>query len=51
VITTKEKLPVANPIQAIRGFNDILPSETRLWQHVESLLREILYGYGYREIR
>jgi histidyl-tRNA synthetase len=51
VITTKEKLSVANPIQAIRGFNDILPSETRLWQHVESLLREILYGYGYREIR
>jgi histidyl-tRNA synthetase len=53
VITTKnkEKLSVANPIQAIRGFNDILPSETRLWQHVESLLREVLYSYGYREIR
>ncbi len=51
MITTKEKLPVANPIQAIRGMNDILPSETHLWQHVESLLREILYGYGYREIR
>ncbi|MES2217696.1 MAG: histidine--tRNA ligase [Pseudomonadota bacterium] len=42
---------MANPIQAIRGMNDILPSETHLWQHVESLLREILYGYGYREIR
>jgi histidyl-tRNA synthetase len=51
VITTKEKLSVANPIQAIRGFNDILPSETRLWQHVESLLREVLFSYGYREIR
>jgi histidyl-tRNA synthetase len=51
VITTKEKTTVANPIQAIRGMNDILPSETRLWQHVESLLREILHGYGYREIR
>ena len=51
MITTKEKLPVANAIQAIRGMNDILPSETHLWQHVESLLREILYNFGYREIR
>jgi histidyl-tRNA synthetase len=42
---------VANPIQAIRGMNDILPSETRLWQHVESMLKEILHSYGFDEIR
>ena len=42
---------MANPIQAIRGMNDILPSETRLWQHVESMLKEILHSYGFDEIR
>jgi histidyl-tRNA synthetase len=42
---------VINPIQAIRGMNDILPSETRLWQHVENMLQEILHSYGFDEIR
>lgn len=42
---------MANPIQAIRGMNDILPSETHLWQQVEKTLREILHSYGYQEIR
>jgi histidyl-tRNA synthetase len=42
---------VTSPIQAIRGMNDILPSETRLWQSVETILREILHSYGYQEIR
>jgi histidyl-tRNA synthetase len=42
---------VANPIQAIRGMNDILPSETRLWQHVENMLQEVLHSYGFDEIR
>jgi histidyl-tRNA synthetase len=42
---------VATPIQAIRGMNDILPSETRIWQYVETILREILHSYGYQEIR
>lgn len=42
---------MANPIQAIRGMNDVLPSETYLWQQVENTLREILHSYGYQEIR
>jgi histidyl-tRNA synthetase len=42
---------VTNSIQAIRGMNDILPTETRLWQNVENTLREILHSYGYQEIR
>lgn len=42
---------MANPIQAIRGMNDILPSETPLWQNVEGVLRSILHSYGYHEIR
>lgn len=38
-------------IQAIRGMNDILPPETFLWQHAETIFRRILQGHGYREIR
>lgn len=40
-----------NPIKAIRGMNDILPSETFLWQYVENILRDILQSFGYQEIR
>lgn len=40
-----------NPIQAIRGMNDILPNEIFLWQFVESTLRNILKSYAYQEIR
>lgn len=42
---------MVNPIQAIRGMNDILPSETFLWQFVENTLRNVLHNYGYQEIR
>ncbi|MDR3492589.1 MAG: histidine--tRNA ligase [Gammaproteobacteria bacterium] len=42
---------MANPIQAIRGMNDILPTDTYLWQQVESTLQNILQSYGYSEIR
>ncbi|MBL8259439.1 MAG: histidine--tRNA ligase [Candidatus Competibacteraceae bacterium] len=42
---------MANPFQAIRGMNDILPAESALWQRLEATLRETLAAYGYREIR
>ncbi|TNF99150.1 MAG: histidine--tRNA ligase [Gammaproteobacteria bacterium] len=32
-------------------MNDILPSQTSLWQHIEDCLSNILSDYGYREIR
>lgn len=38
-------------IQAIRGMHDILPQDTPVWRHVESVLRGILDSYGYQEIR
>ncbi len=38
-------------IQPIRGMNDILPEQSRCWQHLEAIVREILGAYGYREIR
>lgn len=40
-----------NPIQAIRGMNDILPHEMPYWQFLEQTLRDLLAGYGYEEIR
>ncbi len=38
-------------IRPVRGMNDILPDQTPVWQHVETVLREILEAYGYRELR
>ncbi|MBI2383258.1 MAG: histidine--tRNA ligase [Gammaproteobacteria bacterium] len=38
-------------IQSLRGFNDILPSDSAAWQHVEACAREVFAAYGYGEIR
>jgi histidyl-tRNA synthetase len=38
-------------IQAIRGMNDILPTQTPIWQQIEFTLRKVLETYGYQEIR
>jgi len=42
---------VAKAIQAIRGMNDCLPSETNVWQMVEAVLRRVASNYGFAEIR
>ncbi|MEY4921460.1 MAG: histidyl-tRNA synthetase [Pseudomonadota bacterium] len=42
---------MAKNIQAIRGMNDYLPADTALWQHIEGILKQVLAGYGYSEIR
>jgi len=42
---------VSKAIQAIRGMNDCLPSETHIWQMVESVLRRVASNYGFAEIR
>jgi len=42
---------VSKTIQAIRGMNDCLPSETPIWQKVESILRRVASNYGFSEIR
>ncbi len=38
-------------IQAIRGMHDILPEHSPRWHEVESIIRNVLDSYGYREIR
>ena len=42
---------MSKQIQAIRGMNDCLPSESGLWQYVESTIRQVVASYGYQEIR
>ncbi len=38
-------------LQAIKGFNDILPAETNTWQWVENVFQQLLSSYNYGEIR
>lgn len=38
-------------IQLIRGFKDILPGETGLWQKIEETAKELFEDFGYSEIR
>ena len=38
-------------IQAVRGTNDILPSDIKKWHFVEGTARQILENHGYSEIR
>jgi histidyl-tRNA synthetase len=42
---------VSNPIQPVRGMNDVLPGETVLWQHVERTAQRLFAAYGYEEVR
>jgi histidyl-tRNA synthetase len=42
---------VAKQIQAIRGMNDILPTQSPIWQKLETVLRDTVSAYGYSEIR
>ncbi|MBW2109591.1 MAG: histidine--tRNA ligase, partial [Deltaproteobacteria bacterium] len=38
-------------ITRIRGFQDILPHQTGLWQHVETVAREVFDVFGFLELR
>jgi len=42
---------MSQPLQAIRGMNDILPDEAPLWERFEDTVRSWLRSYGYRNIR
>ncbi|MDO2947372.1 histidine--tRNA ligase [Aeromonas simiae] len=42
---------MAKQIQAIRGMNDCLPEQSPAWQKVEEILRQVMAGYGYSEMR
>lgn len=38
-------------LQAIRGMNDLLPTESAVWQYLEATVADVLQRYGYNEIR
>ena len=40
-----------NKFQSVKGFYDILPDVTPLWQRLEDTARQVLNQYGYRNIR
>lgn len=42
---------MSKTIQALRGMNDLSPTETPLWQWVEGHIRETFASYGYTEMR
>ena len=42
---------MAKNIQAIRGMNDCLPTQSPLWQKVESAVKSVVSAYGYNEVR
>ncbi|MGL4455583.1 MAG: histidine--tRNA ligase [Plesiomonas sp.] len=42
---------MAKQIQAIRGMNDCLPTDTPVWQKIETTVKSVLSSYGYSEIR
>lgn len=37
--------------KSIRGMNDILPEATATWRRIESIVRDVIESYGYREVR
>ena len=38
-------------IQTLRGMNDIDPQQSKVWAHIEGVLRSVVESYGYEEIR
>jgi histidyl-tRNA synthetase len=38
-------------IKAVRGTRDLLPPDTALWNHVESVVRDVMRAYNFQEIR
>lgn len=42
---------MSESIQAIRGMPDLLPVEALRWQHIESVIAQLMHAYGYEEVR
>ncbi len=51
-LTSRQRSKIlSSKIQAIRGMNDCLPSQSPMWQFLESALQRVVAAYGYNEIR
>ena len=42
---------MADPIQAVKGMNDILPPDSARWEWFEDTVRALMRSYGYLNIR
>ena len=42
---------MSKSIQSVRGMHDVLPLESAAWQHLETVLLQLMRNYGYQEIR
>lgn len=42
---------MAEPLQAIKGMNDILPPESGQWEWLEETVRSLMRRYGYQNVR
>jgi histidyl-tRNA synthetase len=42
---------MSEPLQAVKGMNDILPAESARWEHFEAVVRGLMSRYGYRNVR
>lgn len=42
---------MAKLIKSIRGMHDVLPDDSFRWQAFETVIRQLMAGYGYKEIR
>jgi histidyl-tRNA synthetase len=42
---------MAEPIQAVKGMNDILPPESGRWEWFEDKVRALMRRYGYQNVR
>jgi histidyl-tRNA synthetase len=42
---------MANLFQSVRGFNDVLPPDTAIWQHLHAVAAQVFAAYGYGEIK
>jgi len=42
---------MAEPLQAVKGMNDILPPESARWEWLEATVRTLMRRYGYANIR
>ncbi len=50
-MTDSKKAPARPALKAVRGTRDLLPDQTRLWNHVETTARNLFARYGFGEIR
>ncbi|MEO8058776.1 MAG: histidine--tRNA ligase [Burkholderiales bacterium] len=50
-MTEKTKIKRAEPLQAVKGMNDILPPDSARWEWFESKVRALMARYGYANVR